>query len=887
MESSLLSRLDNLLSRIDEKNGKVFLKKAPELEKKTFHSLFRSPNSFKQLSLRSKSEVVFIDVRLVLQLSPFLSNLVAQLRDCCFSPHDQVDICLDQFSSHLLFLIKNLLEKGECIIKSRSEEKELEGLIQAMGMDACLQLYRRVHVEERSLDLDAEKGVFEEELDGDAKVVPSNADQLLFEVRDKKRKFTGEKSKLGFKLRRCNDCEQSFNASQIHVCVDTTNDKILNHVSEDEINKGGVDTEVISSPEVKQSIGGMENTFEEEQDEDRYIRNYENNNKRKCKSLPKSLQGDDSCFKKGEGLEMCCPHCSKVYKMMGAGRKSYEKHIQSCYGRDLTKKVKLHEFEEKSCPFCEKTYKMWGAGRLAFENHKHSCSKRIYDDECVKNENGGQLQNINSDILSNEPSIEKEKEKKECPSCGKLYFLKGCGITYDIHVVKCLDEILDSEVNTSLDSDISQNEEVNEKERKAKGPMLQMFDIHAAKRHSKKGDSEVCDISVFVDEENEAVPSKTKDCKKCGKIYKRQTHFNKHIQNCQIEASNHNESNKNKSKLTGSYDEDVVQCEICRRIFVGSEAFISHQVDCSGLKQKFPCPHGCGKEFAYKGNLKNHSMSCPLIEDDKMSTQCQDKMSTQCQDKMSTQCQDKMSAQCQICREGDFNENDLYLHLYRHHDVLRKMVHKSVSENFSNYYTLEHKKLNCMCPICGQSMKASRSPVGVHWAVEHKQMREIYLSYLKGSTNNQIDNIEDYEEVANVDDEFTNKHEGEEEEDNKSELKNENHTSKIKGKEKEVNKNVDQKEQDNPRLCKSDIKTVEEGECVAGPSTQQESRNLQDKLLEQEASASKEPRSHQEKLYDQLISDFGLESRNNIPKNDSRAIRNQLFGESESEDNSD
>merc|ERR1719319_1416612 len=136
-------------------------------------------------------------------------------------------------------------------------------------------------------------------------------------------------------------------------------------------------------------------------------------------------------------------------------------------------------------------------------------------------------------------------------------------------------------------------------------------------------------------------------------------------------------------------------------------------------------------------------MSCPLIEDDKMSTQCQDKMSTQCQDEMSTQ--------CQICREGDFNENDLYLHLYRHHEDLRKKVHKSVSENFLNYYTLERKKMNCMCPMCGQSMKASRTPVGFHWAVEHKQMREIYISYLKGSTNSQIndiENIEDYEEVA-------------------------------------------------------------------------------------------------------------------------------------------
>merc|ERR1719319_786081 len=94
----------------------------------------------------------------------------------------------------------------------------------------------------------------------------------------------------------------------------------------------------------------------------------------------------------------------------------------------------------------------------------------------------------------------------------------------------------------------------------------------------------------------------------------------------------------------------------------------------------------------------------------------------------------KINVQCEICREAYFNRKDLFLHLYRKHINLKKQIHKSVVANFSDptpFYTLEKKNMHCFCPICDKEMKATRTQVGIHWAVEHEQIKPIYLSYLK------------------------------------------------------------------------------------------------------------------------------------------------------------
>jgi len=611
MQRNLLTKYPNLLSRVDRINENVFLKKNQELERITLQSLFRSPNGFKQLSLRSRSEVVFLDVHGVLELSPFLSKLVAELRECCCNPHDQVDICLDQFSPTLLYIIKNLLEKGECTIKSESEKEQLEDLIQAMGMDERLQLLNcpmdmSLVTPQREVAIsNDEKDVLENELHvADLTVQFDNANNNTLqkdvlkptqaqkgkenekrEANTRKRKSTCEKTKWVVNQQRCNNSDRSINLS--------TDDGRKEEGALLKQNEGEIENNPEPEGEVKTETLGREPT-------------------RKRSKLLKSYEEESySSFSETETLqgvpELSWADDDFPNTQMDENNKTED-------DLDVTK-GEGNEHKDKTCLNCGKRYQK----AYYLEQHKYTCLKRKLDND----------QRDNSDVQSNEQST--IKERKKCPTCDKMLLVTGIGSKYDQHVLKCQKDMFHSE-------------------------------------H---------EISSLGEENKAELPKTASECQKCGKRFKNggkgnTAYFLKHIQKCQ-----------------GKF---------------------AHKIDFSEEKEKIQCPNGCAKGFSDKVALKIHSENCSFKEDGNENTPCN------------------------ICGYGDFNEGELMEHLYRKHEDLKRQIHREVAANFSDcvsYYSLEKQKKNCKCPICGEEMKAARTSVGHHWAVEHKKIMALYNSEIQ------------------------------------------------------------------------------------------------------------------------------------------------------------
>lgn len=706
MDSIQLSKLDNLLSRIDETNNIVFLKKDEKLERITFQNLFEGVNFF-QLCLRSQREEVFLNLHVVLELSPLLAKLVDDLRHCCLSPHDQVDVCLDQFPPHLLNIFKDLLEKGECAVQSRDEEKQLETLLLAMGMDSSLELYRRIRVEKPPMD-----------------------------VKSRKRKKSGEHILREFKLRQCLDCKQPFSAGQSHICLisldsnmDDDQDELVKNVQSGQ-DQNGMAVEITDPARMdKVSKDIDESDFEDEQNE----------------------------FKTNEyeSKDMACPRCGKVYTKGGASKVYFKRHVQSCLKRKYNHDEKIginKNYDEK-------------LGIDKNENQVDSHTEMNKQSAAKSRESTLYEYVPKLKIHQKEPRI--EKESKECPSCGKCYVIKGRGANralamYDIHVSKC----------DGGDYDIScvDPDEIQVKDNQCKkcGKVYHPKGAYHFKKHIEKCNIEFkeCtnpdEILIKDNQCNECgkvyngngaayylkkhiktcniefkecakcrqnCNGECKKCDKCGKTFKANApvyHFQNHIQQCKGKTSTHDQ----KRKTVDSESSDIMQCKECNSIFVGYDALNKHKQKCSEVKEKYPCRYGCDKKFANEKLLKLHSWkwNCPVLN--------------------VSECQNML---CQLCGEGEFSEDDLYLHLYIRHEDLRRKIQKEITKKIDRFYFMEKEKMNCICPICGEEMRANRHSFGKHWAVQHKQMKKFYLSLSNNTHNNGTDYVEKESEHVDMD----------------------------------------------------------------------------------------------------------------------------------------
>jgi len=527
MQRNLLTSHPNLLSRVNRSNEKVFLKKNQVLEKNTLQSLFRSPNGFKQLSLRSRSEVVFLDLDRVLQLSPLLSKLVGELRECCFNPHDQVDICLDQFSPGLLNIVKHLLEKGECNIISESEKEQLEDLIQALGMDETLQLLN-CPIEKSSMTLlregetsivavsDDNKDMLENKIDvADHTIDNANTENTQAE------NGKVNKMRVGNIRKRKSNCEKTKWVVKQPRC----NNNTINQDTDDGLNQ--------------QNEGEIENNQKGEVKNEQYVETSERKSTRKRSKLFRNYEEVGDSFSESEDVQEPnwaddSPSNSQIDETEDYLNETIE---------DGNAQI------EKNCLSCGKKYKK----SFYLKQHKQVCPLRKYEEESVFSENGDQGEN--SDVKS--CTI---RERKKCPSCDKMLFVKGIGSKYDQHVSKCL--------KTDQSDSVSKKKEERPK-----------YEKHVSK----------CQNETF--QSDKAESSKTaNECQKCGKRFKiggkgNDDYFVKHIQKCQFEKSK--------------------------------------PIDHSRETEEIPCPNACGKRFSDREALKPHSENCPVKEDDNETTPCQ------------------------------------------------------------------------------------------------------------------------------------------------------------------------------------------------------------------------------------------------------------------------
>jgi len=445
----------------------------------------------------------------------------------------------------------------------------------------------------------------------------------------------------------------------------------------------------------------------------------------------------DESQKIHESEDMICPQCGKVYTKSPF---YFQKHVQSCVKRNSSHGGNVGMDKNKN-----KVRKADSWTEMLHTEKKKKTSKS----------HGPRHEKFVTKLDLSQKDPKTEKESKECPTCGKRYTINGRGAKrglamYDIHVKKCEGGEYDT---SSVDPD-QQDQTVSMKNNECKkcGKVFKSnAPVHHFERHIQKCNIEYSECGKCGQICNDGC----NECVKCGKVFKANApihHFQKHAHYCKGETPVQNQ----RRKITDSKSAaDIMQCQECKSIFVGSEAFNKHQKNClrnirlKHLFEKHPCPNGCGKEFSDKKLLKEHSWNwnCSALN-----------------------LSEGQNMVCQLCGEGEFNEEALYLHLYIRHNELRNKIKKEVCASISKFYFLERENLNCVCPLCGEEMKASRHSFGRHWAVHHKRMRKIYLSY---SQNRQKEpesgdmgsieleesiEIEDYEEDLSNDQEPIKSH---------------------------------------------------------------------------------------------------------------------------------